>query len=58
MEDLTLPQKILLSIEEKGMMLYETLYHPSRTAYHYLETQDRISKQALYKEFQILLEES
>ena len=48
MEDFTLPQKILLFLEENGRVLYETLYHPSRTAYHYLETRDRIGRQAFY----------
>ena len=48
MEDFTLPQKILLFLEENGRVLYETLYHPSRMAYHYLETRDRIGRQAFY----------
>lgn len=48
MNDFTLPQKILLYLEENGMVLYEMLYHPSKIAYHYLETRDRIGRQAFY----------
>lgn len=48
MKDFTLPQKILLFLEENGRVMYETLYHPSRMAYHYLETRDRIGRQSFY----------
>lgn len=48
MRDLTLPQKILLFLDENGMVLHEILYHPSRMAYHYLETRDKIGRQAFY----------
>jgi len=47
-DDFTLPQKILLFLEENGRVLYETLYHPSRMAYHYDEMRDRIGRQAFY----------
>jgi len=47
-DDFTLPQKILLFLEENGKVLYETLYHPSRMAYHYDEMRDRIGRQAFY----------
>ncbi|MBM2820822.1 MAG: Transcriptional regulator, PaaX [Candidatus Berkelbacteria bacterium] len=52
MKDFSLPQKILLFLEENGMVLHETLYHPSRMAYHYLETRDRIGRQAFYNAIQ------
>lgn len=48
MDDFTLPQKILLFLEENGRVLYETLYHPSRMAYHYMDTRDRIGRIAFY----------
>jgi len=48
MKDFTLPQKILLFLEEKGMVLHESLYHPSKIAYHYDEMRDKIGRQAFY----------
>lgn len=46
--DFTLPQKILMYLEENGRVFYEILYHPSKMAYHYEENRDRIEKQSFY----------
>lgn len=47
-EEFTLPQKILMFLEENGTVLYESLYHPSKMAYHYDETRDYIGRRAFY----------
>lgn len=35
-------------LEENGTVLFEMLYHPSKMAYHYSETRDRIGRQSFY----------
>ena len=47
-KDLTITQKILLFFVEKGLVLKEIHYHPSRMAYNYLYHRDRISRQVFY----------